>query len=102
MKIEKKCYKCQNTYPYTPEFYARSGQGQLDRICKTCKAKWNKEYYATHPRPVISQKYIGCCLIRYSKRKDIWTVFKVQPWTRLGEFETEAEAEEWVNSNYHA
>lgn len=95
---ERKCFKCQMIKPLTKEFFAAAGTGKFDRMCKVCKEQWNKEYYETHPKPVVTQHYIGKFLVRYSVREDNWTVFIKEPWSRLESFKTLDEAKVWIES----
>lgn len=93
---ERKCYKCGNTKPLTKEFFAKAGKNGFDKMCKVCKEKWNREYYKTHPAPIVLRKVIGKFMIRNSVRTGLWTVFLKDPWTRFESFESLEDAEEWT------
>lgn len=95
---ERKCEICQRILPLTPEFFARNGPDKFGYKCKDCKDQWNKEYYATHPRPQAIQEHIGKFLVRYGSKKNIWTVYIKDPWTNCGIFATKEEAIDWIKS----
>lgn len=96
MEKLKKCFRCGNSFPRTPEFFYSAGRGKLDKVCKECKKEWNKEYYKDHERPVTKEKYVRNFVIRYAKKWRVWTVYYKDPWQRLEEFITLEEALKWV------
>lgn len=48
MMHTQKCKKCGSEYPFSDEYFCRDGKRKLTLLCKECKRKYNREYYASH------------------------------------------------------
>jgi hypothetical protein len=98
MNNNRKCYKCGNIKPLTPEFFARAGKRGFDQMCKICKKQYNEQHYATHPKPKIIQYTVGKFCVRYAAKRDVWTVAIKDPWKKIDTFKTLEKAKEWIKN----
>ncbi|MEE9377032.1 MAG: endonuclease domain-containing protein [Candidatus Lokiarchaeia archaeon] len=57
----KKCSKCKQILPATPEYFYRRKNGKfgLDHTCKVCKKKWDKVYHRVKKHDVNTTQFFS-------------------------------------------
>jgi hypothetical protein len=81
----RRCGRCGRSKPLADFAWRRKGRGQLDNMCRPCRAAYKREHYLANKRRYVAQAGARKRALRRERTKYLLAFFRRHPCTDCGQ-----------------